>query len=894
MTLLHRRPRAAAALAALAAAVPFAASASANAAPLRTVDGTKYTSALYLQHALGLPASETNPAIESVTYDRFQWLLQQSGQYALLIGDPATDATFKQRAQDVEAAADAAGVKDVYWFNPNLSGNAQVGGITEKRLDIRQASTAEGLVEASQKRFETAWLNLVSKYLGNGVSTATVSNVFTATKGDAAAVKNDQGGAEVGNPSSGVLFDYPAVSSVPANVSDSYFIVYDRDRKAGADQQKLAAWVDLTKNASSADAKADFTAALNTVGGASAIDAQSEFAWWKDSNNTKQANASSDITGKDVPVTADADNDPLEGGWRIHQVTYPELAFLLKTVTDKDAVLLFGGTWCPNTRPVIQSINRNAQLNDVTVFNFDTILDGGTIGGNSSSNPLQSRNTSGNNAASTANNTPTWLYADLVKQYLGNIKTEYDPAGNSPVTYYPGGDLNKPLTRINKLQVPFVVGYRGKAGDEPHGGATRQWIIDKGNNTYTEYMTAHHWTKPQPFQLNISNIPKAVPYWTKLNAQIKDLTFKTDPASIYTNTATDADALEFLAAGDKADVTTTAPVAVTLKADGAVAVGPAELTAALNALGASAPANLNAAKDALVAAAAGSDAALTANLKTVVGAWGVALVRKNRVNTVIGNATNPNSVAGGIASLRALDVFFGGLPGGVVSTQTVSADSVDSATAAKVTIAIANEFDRTPAGNVQLVAKNGDTTVATLSAAVSGGTATFTLPVLPAATYGLTLSYAGDDQIAAFTKTASLTVTQAPDAGTKTGTETKTDTKPTETKPADTKPTGTVLVKVKAPKLAGSVAKAPTKSKIGKYKVAVTAASGRAAATGKVTVVLKKGKSKKTLTGTLVNGVVTVTVPKLAKGTWKVTLSWTGDANHLAASAAGAAVKVKK
>ena len=65
----------------------------------------------------------------------------------------------------------------------------------------------------------------------------------------------------------------------------------------------------------------------------------------------------------------------------MNQITYPELVDLLKNATDADAVILFGGTWCPNTRPVLPCVNKYAQENNVTVFNFDTVLDGGKVGG---------------------------------------------------------------------------------------------------------------------------------------------------------------------------------------------------------------------------------------------------------------------------------------------------------------------------------------------------------------------------------------------------------------------------------------------------------------------------------------------------------------------------------
>ena len=112
--------------------------------------------------------------------------------------------------------------------------------------------------------------------------------------------------------------------------------------------------------------------------------------------------------------------------------------------------------------------------------------------------------------------------------------------------------------------------------------------------------------------------------------------------------------------------------------------------------------------------------------------------------------------------------------------------------------------------------------------------------------------------------------------------------------PPATKPQGTVIAKVKAPKVAGAVVKAPTRAKAGTYKVTITAAAGRAAASGKVTLVLKKGKLKKTVTGTIAKGVATLKVPKLAKGTWKVTISWVGDTSYLDARVSGASVKVRK
>jgi thiol-disulfide isomerase/thioredoxin len=901
------RPRtrsAGALLAAAAAVVSLATTQAAGAAPVRTATTTSYTTATYLQHALGLPTTDSDPTIEPVTYDRFQWLLQQPGDFAVLIGDPATDPSFAARAQDVEAAAKAANAKKVYWFDPNLSGNAVVGTTTEPNLDIRNPAGITTLAAASQATYGNAWLNLVGEYLGDGViATRTAVNseqaTVTAVTQQAGAV-NDNGltdghSTKVGDVHGGALYDY--TTATPTNVSDSFFFIYNKEHEDGGDAAKIVSWTDLTTQASSASAKADVTTAIGTVG-ASSLDAIDQFAWWKDEVNAKQlAQASTASRGANVPVLTDADNAAADGGWRVNQITYPELVDLLKSDNSANAVILFGGTWCPNTRPVLPSINKYAQDNDVQVFNFDTVLDGGLVGGGTTgaANPLQVRNTVTTSGSPLVSSTPTSLYGDVVAQYLTNIKTQYNPASTF-VSYYAGGDTTGTLTKINKLQVPFVIGYQGNGSGQPNGGVTRQWIIDKGNNAYTEYMSNWWFTNPQPNQLGISTIPLTAPIWSTINSQLANFTWQSDPTKLYPNTGVDTDDAQYLVDADTATVTYTPAVGSTAakwtisSGSGPVIISPAALSAALAALGSSAPANLAAAKTAWLAAqAAGTD--LT-NLTTVVGAWGVAQSRKTTLLNAWGSATSPNSIAGGLAAVHALNVFFGGLPGGVVSRRTVTAGAVTYPAAPKIGIAIANDYGRVPTGSVSLVVKKGGATVATASAAVAQNAASFMLPVLGAGTYDYTLSYPGDDQLLAFTETGSLTVSPAA--------ATTPDVVPDTTPPVSTAtgvptpPTAIKASRTKASKVKGVVAKATTSKKGGTYKVTVTVPKGASAATGKVTIKLKKGKTTKKVTGKLSHGVVTFTLPKLARGTWKVTISWPGDTHYLSVSVAGASIKVIK
>lgn len=119
--------RLAAASAGLAVAVTPFIGAAAYATPDRTASTSVDTT--YLADALGLPAETV---VETATYDRFQWLLQQPGQFAFIVGS-TNDAGFKAKVQQADAAARAAGVTKIYWFDPNLTGYTDAN----RKLDVR-------------------------------------------------------------------------------------------------------------------------------------------------------------------------------------------------------------------------------------------------------------------------------------------------------------------------------------------------------------------------------------------------------------------------------------------------------------------------------------------------------------------------------------------------------------------------------------------------------------------------------------------------------------------------------------------------------------------------------------------------------------------------------------
>lgn len=140
------------------------------------------------------------------------------------------------------------------------------------------------------------------------------------------------------------------------------------------------------------------------------------------------------------------------------------------------------------------------------------------------------------------------------------------------------------------------------------------------------------------------------------------------------------------------------------------------------------------------------------------------------------------------------------------------------------------------------------------------GAAAFTLPATLTGERELTVSFLGTPTADPSSTTASLTVVAA---------------------------TTKTAAKVKAK---------PTPKKKGKLQVTVANKQTSAQPGGKVSVVLKKGKATKKVEATALNkkGKVTLTLPKLAKGTWRATVTYAGQSGKFAESGKAFTLKVKK
>lgn len=166
----------------------------------------------------------------------------------------------------------------------------------------------------------------------------------------------------------------------------------------------------------------------------------------------------------------------------INVITYRQLKWLFEQ--EGSAIILFGGAWCANTTAAIHTINDYAVANDLTVYMWDTRLDGKypidfwgygrarqfqTRGTNQESTQGVYKDADAENGYSNNTENPfAYLYVDLINTYLTNIETINNPTsasfsdGNKVVSYI-DADGNEVVAA--KAQVPYLFSYNKDAKD---------------------------------------------------------------------------------------------------------------------------------------------------------------------------------------------------------------------------------------------------------------------------------------------------------------------------------------------------------------------------------------------------------------------------------------------
>ncbi|MCC2034083.1 LPXTG cell wall anchor domain-containing protein [Microbacterium allomyrinae] len=379
------------------------------------------------------PGLREGSVFETVTFERFEYLLGSEGTYAFLIGGPA-DETTNTAIAHIDAVAQTYGVEKIYVLDPRVDGD---------EVDIRTSSIAT---------LQNQWTGAVTDFLNKDTT--------------------------------------PAFGGEPGD--DPYLFVYDKAHTAGGSEDRIVASLGGAVSPSSVATeegavayRAQVSGVFDAVadGGSADVDTQSHFTFYKNEINRKHSatykNAA--LYGGDIIEESDG------ADWTLKQITYPELVQLLES--DGDHIILFGGTWCHNTRAVVKDVNRAASAAGVkTVYQFDLRLDG------NSSDAWHIRDTASPLA---------YLYGDVVAKFFPNLRTQYIVAagGGQKVDYYPGGDTTIAVASAKKLQVPYLIEYNKADAAAP---IVQDWIQDKGDGTFTEYMTEWWWVAGLPGERNVN------------------------------------------------------------------------------------------------------------------------------------------------------------------------------------------------------------------------------------------------------------------------------------------------------------------------------------------------------------------------------------------------------
>ncbi len=269
--------------------------------------------------------------------------------------------------------------------------------------------------------------------------------------------------------------------------TDPYLFIYDRSHTVDGAEDRIVAQLSGAQDAASIDLDAyrlELDALFSQV---AQTDEQSQFEFFRDAMNQRHAATYADASlfGGDIFTAADG------ASFVLQSVTYPELVNILES--DGDHVILFGGTWCHNTRAVVQRVNRAAAAAGVeTVYVFDLKLDG------LSNAPAHIRDSASEFS---------YLYGDLVAQHLPGLRTQYEPAvsAGQRVEYFPGGDAGAPRTTARKLQVPYLISYDRSAA----APITRDWLRENADGSVTEYMTEWWWVSGLPGKNSRNLAPEA-------------------------------------------------------------------------------------------------------------------------------------------------------------------------------------------------------------------------------------------------------------------------------------------------------------------------------------------------------------------------------------------------
>lgn len=400
--------------------------------------------------------SDSAPVFESITFEEAVYLFQQEGNYLVLLGGSWCGNTTAA-IEYINSAAKEAGVSTVYNLDFRLDG-------TNSDTHIRETNTSE----KAGAKYNYLYGELVTRYLTN-----LNDWVEYTVDSESALTYTNAEGEDVTVPKAQVpfLFIYNKDNTVnnagESEEGKTYPIVYGYEKMIFRDEEGRYTYnADYTEKirADEAEYTAELKSAIFDHIGEITLSPFTDADYIRLAYNEK---AKKEIFAADEQIN-------------IRTLTYKQLDWLLNQ--QGNYLILLGGSWCGNTRAVIDIINDYAVANDVTVYNFDTKLDGGYAkkfwGYEGDVHIRDSENVFAN------------LYVDLVNKYFANIETEYTIDSGKYIYYLSDPADESTQVFANKLQIPYFLAYNKDAvNNDGHdtpilGYFEKMYVLDESEEDY--------------------------------------------------------------------------------------------------------------------------------------------------------------------------------------------------------------------------------------------------------------------------------------------------------------------------------------------------------------------------------------------------------------------------
>ncbi len=365
---------------------------------------------------------DADSVYESLTLEKAYYLFQQEGNYLILLGGSWCGNTTPVIGYINETAKEY-GVDTIYNLDFRLDGASRSSHVRETEGAQSQGADIPG----------SAY-----NYLYGEIATRFLTNL-----NDYVEYKADTESAVTYTNAAGEKVTVPKVQ-VP------FLFLYNKDNKdADGNNAPIVAGLELMKirddfvtdDAENTEAINEYKQILRS----SVFDAAAaaELSHFTDADYIRLSY--NEKSGQEIF----APGDPIA----YEVLTYKQFTWLLNQ--EGTHVFLLGGSWCPNTQAVVKIINDYASEKGVTVYTFDTKLDGGyarKFWGYERDLHIRDNNSE---FAS--------LYVDLVLNNFQNIETEYTIESGNTIHYK---NAEGETLTANKLQVPYLLVYTKGLEDE--------------------------------------------------------------------------------------------------------------------------------------------------------------------------------------------------------------------------------------------------------------------------------------------------------------------------------------------------------------------------------------------------------------------------------------------